>query len=87
VIEYVYRRYSEQAEWLDEQFAESTERPLGEWMSQYLRIARVALRAKPELCVKLGGVARSTRTATQRQAPKKAAATRAQEGQYRDRDH
>ena len=47
------------------------------WMSQYLRIARVALRSKPDLYVKLGGVARSTRTAAQRQAPKKAAATRA----------
>jgi hypothetical protein len=47
------------------------------WFSQYLRIARVALRAKPELYAKLGGVVRSSRTAAQRQAPKKAAASRA----------
>jgi hypothetical protein len=46
-------------------------------VQQYLKIARVALRDKPELYTKLGGVARSTRTAAQRQAPKKAAATRA----------
>jgi hypothetical protein len=50
---------------------------LKDWLAQYLKIARVALRDKPELYVKLGGVARSTRTAAQRQAPKKAAATRA----------
>jgi hypothetical protein len=50
---------------------------LKEWMSQYLRIARVALRAKPELYAKLGGLVRNSRTAAQRQAPKKAAATRA----------
>jgi hypothetical protein len=39
------------------------------WLSQYLRIARVALRTKPELYAKLGGVVRSSRTAAQRQAP------------------
>jgi hypothetical protein len=50
---------------------------LSEWLAQYLKIARVALREKPQLYEKLGGVARSTRTAAQRQAPKKAAATRA----------
>jgi hypothetical protein len=50
---------------------------LREWMSQYLRIARVALRAKPDLYAKLGGLVRNSRTAAQRQAPKKAAATRA----------
>jgi hypothetical protein len=48
-----------------------------EWVAQYLKIARVALRDKPQLFEKLGGVARSSRTAAQRQAPKKAAATRA----------
>jgi hypothetical protein len=47
------------------------------WLAQYLKIARVALRDKPQLYEKLGGVARSSRTAAQRQAPKKAAATRA----------
>ena len=50
---------------------------LNAWLAQYLKIARVTLRDKPELYTKLGGVARSTRTAAQRQAPKKAAATRA----------
>jgi len=49
---------------------------LSEWLAQYLKIARVALRDKPQLFEKLGGVARSSRTAAQRQAPKKAAATR-----------
>jgi hypothetical protein len=48
-----------------------------EWLAQYLKIAKVALRDKPQLFEKLGGVARSSRTAAQRQAPKKAAATRA----------
>jgi hypothetical protein len=47
------------------------------WLSQYLRIARVALRTKPELYAKLGGVVRSSRTTAQRQAPTMAAATRA----------
>jgi hypothetical protein len=47
------------------------------WLAQYLKIARVALRDKPQLYEKLGGIVRSTRTAAQRQAPKKAAATRA----------
>jgi len=46
-------------------------------LAQYLKIARIALRDKPQLYEKLGGVARSGRTAAQRQAPKKAAATRA----------
>ena len=50
---------------------------LNDWLAQYLKIAKVALRDTPELYIKLGGVARSTRTAAQRQAPKKAAATRA----------
>jgi hypothetical protein len=37
----------------------------------------VALRSKPDLVEKLGGLARSSRTPAQRGAPKKAAATRA----------
>lgn len=50
---------------------------LNKWLAQYLKIAKVALRDRPQLYEKLGGVARSSRTAAQRQAPKKAAATRA----------
>jgi hypothetical protein len=47
------------------------------WLTQYLKIAKIALRDKPQLYEKLGGLARANRTAAQRQAPKKAAATRA----------
>lgn len=50
---------------------------LKQWVAQYLKIAKIALRGKPELVEKLGGVVRSSRTAAQRAAPKKAAATRA----------
>lgn len=50
---------------------------LGQWLAQYLKIAKIALRAKPDLIEKLGGLSRSSRTPAQREAPKKAAATRA----------
>jgi hypothetical protein len=50
---------------------------LNQWVAQYLKIAKIALRSKPELVEKIGGVARSARTAAQRGAAKKAAATRA----------
>jgi hypothetical protein len=50
---------------------------VNQWLIQYLKIAHVALRDKPDLIEKLGGLARSSRTAAQRGAPKKAAATRA----------
>ncbi len=50
---------------------------LNQWVAQYLKIAKIALRSKPELVEKIGGVSRSARTAAQRGAPKKAAATRA----------
>ena len=50
---------------------------LNAWTSQYLKIARVALRDKPQLLEKLGVLARTSKTAAQRAAPKKASATRA----------
>ncbi|HJZ46836.1 MAG TPA: hypothetical protein VKE41_06705 [Roseiflexaceae bacterium] len=50
---------------------------LNEWLAQYLKIARIALRDKPQLIEKLGVLKRSSRTPAQRQAPQKAAATRA----------
>ena len=50
---------------------------LNEWLAQYLKIAKVALRSKKQLLEKIGVLARTTKTAAQRAAPKKAAATRA----------
>jgi len=50
---------------------------LNQWVAQYLKIAKIALRERPEYVEKLGGMVRSARTAAQRGAPKKAAATRA----------
>jgi len=44
---------------------------LNEWVAQYLRIARVALRNKQQLLEKIGGAARPRRTAAQRTALKK----------------
>ena len=50
---------------------------LNTWTSQYLKIAKVALSGKPQLLEKLGVLARTSKTAAQRAAPKKASATRA----------
>ena len=50
---------------------------LNDWTAQYLKIAKVALRAKSQLLEKLGVAARTSKTAAQRAAPKKASATRA----------
>ena len=50
---------------------------LNNWTSQYLKIARVALRAKSQLLEKIGVLVRTSKTAAQRAAPKKAAAARA----------
>ena len=50
---------------------------LNEWTSQYLKIAKVALREKSQLLEKIGVTARTSKTAAQRAAPKKASATRA----------
>ena len=50
---------------------------LNDWVAQYLKIAKVALRGKKQLLEKIGVTARTSKTAAQRAAPKKAAATRA----------
>jgi hypothetical protein len=50
---------------------------MSEWVAQYLKIAKVALRGKKQLLEKIGVAARTTKTAAQKAAPKKAAATRA----------
>ncbi len=44
---------------------------LNEWVMQYLKIAKVALREKPQLLEKLGVAARTSRTAAQRLARQK----------------
>jgi hypothetical protein len=49
---------------------------LDDWTAQYLKIAKVALRGKKQLLEKIGVAARTSKTAAQRAAPKKAAATR-----------
>ena len=50
---------------------------MNDWTAQYLKIAKVALRFKKQALEKIGVTARTTKTAAQRAAPKKAAATRA----------
>lgn len=50
---------------------------MNDWLAQYLKIAKVALRSKKQLLEKIGVTARTTKTAAQRAAPLKAAATRA----------
>jgi predicted pyridoxine 5'-phosphate oxidase superfamily flavin-nucleotide-binding protein len=50
---------------------------MNEWVAQYLKIAKVALRGKKQLLEKIGVTARTSKTAAQRAAPAKAAATRA----------
>ncbi len=44
---------------------------LNEWMAQYLKIAKVALREKPQLLEKLGVAARTSKTTAQRAALRK----------------
>jgi hypothetical protein len=50
---------------------------MNDWVAQYLKIARVALRGKKQLLEKIGVLARTSKTAAQQAAPKKAAETRA----------
>src|SRR5207247_6176027 len=50
---------------------------VSDWVGQYTRIAKVALRDKKHLLEKLGIGVRMSKTAAQRAAPQKAAATRA----------
>ncbi len=50
---------------------------LNAWTAQYLKIAKVALSGKPQLLEKLGVLARTSKTAAQRAAPKKTSVTRA----------
>jgi hypothetical protein len=47
------------------------------YQEQYLKIAKVALRGKKQSLQKIGVTARTAKTAAQRVAPAKAAATRA----------
>jgi hypothetical protein len=50
---------------------------LSEWVAQYLKIAKVALRGRKQLLEKIGVTARTSPTSAQKAAPQKAAATRA----------
>ena len=47
------------------------------WMGGFVKVAKVALRDQPQLLEKLGILKRGGKTAAQRKAPEKAAATRA----------
>jgi hypothetical protein len=49
---------------------------LDNWMSAFVRIAKVAIREQPQLLEKLGILKRNGKTPAQRKAPEKAAATR-----------
>jgi len=50
---------------------------MNDWVAQYVKIAKVALRGKKQLLEKIGVIARTSKTAAQKAAPAKAAATRA----------
>ncbi len=49
---------------------------LVDWVAEYLKIARVALKQQPQLLEKIGVLVRANKTKAQRAAPAKAAATR-----------
>ena len=55
----------------------ATLKAMNDWVGQYTRVVKVALRDKKQLLEKLGINARVSKTAAQRAAPQKAAATRA----------
>ena len=55
---------------------DSALKALDEWLAQYVKIAKVALRGKKQLLEKIGVTARTSKTAAQLAAPRKAAATR-----------
>ena len=55
---------------------ETAIKSLNDWTTQYIKIAKVALRTKPQLLEKLGVPVRTTKTEAQRNASKKAAETR-----------
>jgi len=70
----------EMAKGVSQQAAQDQEaalKAMNDWVAQYLKIAKVALRGKKQSLEKIGVTARTTKTAAQRAAPKKAAATRA----------
>jgi hypothetical protein len=50
---------------------------MNDWVAQYRKVARIALRGKKQLLEQIGVLARSSKTAAQRAAPAKSAATRA----------
>ncbi len=55
----------------------SAMKKLNDWMAEYRKIAKIALREKKNLLEKLGIPVRNTKTKAQRNAPMKSAATRA----------
>jgi hypothetical protein len=50
---------------------------MSDWVAQYVKIAKVALRGRRQLLEKIGVLARTSKTAAQQAAPQKAAVTRA----------
>ena len=50
---------------------------MSDWVAQYVKIAKVALRGRRQLLEKIGVLARTSKTAAQQAGPKKAAVTRA----------
>lgn len=56
---------------------ESALAAMNDWVAQYRKVAKIALRGKKQLLEQIGVTARSSKTAAQRAAPAKSAATRA----------
>ncbi len=57
--------------------AQAAMKALDDWMSEYIQIAKVALKGKKNLMEKIGIKVRTVKTKAQRNAPRKAAVTRA----------